>query len=455
MTTKDKDPKNIKEYKVPCDGLNKIISVKKLTEKNIKQLVSKLKQVIKASTPGNADIMHYIQILVTATLTVKEKESLIKYVKPLKGDTPDERAVLQAIMGSLYHSVISVYPAFDIHNVCADVNGILNLDPQAMEDQEFKEHIKKETKKPKEKKNPYEFSTNKDIENLRSYLSKNIIGQDEAVNVVCDTLKLKVAGFAKVVNLFFIGKTGTGKTFCSKLLGEKFSGNFWVINCAEFANGHEVNRLLGAPPGYIGHSDKSLLKEKSEKSNKWVIVFDEIEKANPKFYNFLLALMETGKCSDNIGTSIDLSESIFIFTSNCGMKDLKTKSTGFHHIRTKNADMEDLKASLEEEFSPEFRNRIDEFVFFNDLTKEDAKKIADLKLKELPVKRTPELVDYVVNNGFSEEFGARELNRFIKKKIALPLADVILDKKVPQDGTKLYEAIVDSGRIQIVNTMMN
>ena len=268
-------------------------------------------------------------------------------------------------------------------------------------------------------------------------------------------MKLKVAGFAKVVNLFFIGKTGTGKTFCSKLLGEKFSGNFWVINCAEFANGHEVNRLLGAPPGYIGHSDKSLLKEKSEKSNKWVIVFDEIEKANPKFYNFLLALMETGKCSDNIGTSIDLSESIFIFTSNCGMKDLKTKSTGFHHIRTKNADMEDLKASLEEEFSPEFRNRIDEFVFFNDLTKEDAKKIADLKLKELPVKRTPELVDYVVNNGFSEEFGARELNRFIKKKIALPLADVILDKKVPQDGTKLYEAIVDSGRIQIVNTMMN
>lgn len=452
MTTKAKDPK---EYKVPCDGLNRIISIRKLNERNIKQLVTKLKQVIQSSTPGNADIMHYIQILVTATLTVKEKETLLKYVKDLKGDSQEDKIILQSIMGSLYHSIIAVYPAFDIHNVCADVNGILNLDPQAMEDQEFKEHIKKETKQPKQKKNPYEFSTNKDIETLRTHLLKNIIGQDKAVNVVCDSLKLKVAGFTKVVNLFFIGKTGRGKTELARLLGDKFSGNFWKIDCGEFANGHEVNKLLGAPPGYIGHSDKSLLKEKSEKSNKWVIVFDEIEKANPKFYNFLLPLMETGFCTDNIGTKIDFSDSIFIFTSNCGMRELKSKSTNFHFKKNSDAEMEDLKEALEEEFSPEFRNRVDEFVFFNDLTKEDAKKIVNLRLLDLPVKRTPELIDYVVNNGFSDEFGARELTRFIKKRIALPLASVILDKKVPQDGTNSFEAIVDSGEVKIVNTIEN
>lgn len=455
MTTKSKDPKEPKEYKVPCDGLSKIISLKKLSEREVKQIIKKLKQVIKSSSPGNADILSYIQVLVTATLTVGEKESLVKYVRPLKGDNPEHKSILQQIMLSLYYSIINVYPGLEIHSVCADVNGILNLDqPAAMEDQAFQEHLKKETKK-KEKKKAYEFSTNKDIEDLRIHLSKNLIGQDQAINVVCDTLKLKVAGFAKVVNLFFIGKTGRGKTELAKLLGDRFSGNFWLINCAEFANGHEVNRLLGAPPGYVGHSDKSLLKEKSEKSNKWVIVFDEIEKANPKFYNFLLSLMETGTCSDNIGTKVDFSESIFIFTSNCGLKDLKNKSTNFHFQKNASSDMEYLKDSLEEEFSPEFRNRIDEYVFFNDLTKEDARKIVDLRLKSLPLNRTPEIVNFVVENGFSEEFGARELNRFIKKKVALPLANVILDKRVPQDGTENYEAIVDNGQVKIVNTLSN
>ena len=124
------------------------------------------------------------------------------------------------------------------------------------------------------------------------------------------------------MNLFFIGKTGRGKTQLARKLGEKYSKHFWVINCAEFTNGHEVSRLLGSPPGYIGHSESSLIKEKADQSNRWTIVFDEIEKAHPKLYNILLSLLDTGTLTDNSGNEIDLTDSIFIMTSNCGLKDL-------------------------------------------------------------------------------------------------------------------------------------
>jgi ATP-dependent Clp protease ATP-binding subunit ClpA len=134
------------------------------------------------------------------------------------------------------------------------------------------------------------------------------------------------------------------------------------------------------------------------------------------------------------------------------MKDLKSKSTNFHMTQSKEADREEITASLSKEFSPEFRNRIDEFVFFNDLTREDARKIAELNLKNYPIKRTPELVDYVVKNGFSEEFGAREIRRFIKKNLGLPLSDAVLAGKKPQDGTAQYEPKVVANKIEIINT---
>jgi ATP-dependent Clp protease ATP-binding subunit ClpC len=98
-------------------------------------------------------------------------------------------------------------------------------------------------------------------------------------------------GFIKTASFFFIGPTGVGKTELGKLLGKKYSGNFWKINCAEYANKHEYAKLIGSPPGYVGHTETSLMAEKAEQSNKWVILFDEIEKAHPKFYDFLLSLL--------------------------------------------------------------------------------------------------------------------------------------------------------------------
>jgi len=451
--TRTKKP--VQTLKVPCDILNRILILRKLTEKELEVVHKKLRKLVSNSKPGNTSVIQYIKIVIAHLLVEEEQKSVSKVLDVFSIEKPTELVLIQNILASIYNAITDVYPSVRIEYICSDVNGIPPMAGLDI-DEEFNKFLMKETE-PKTKKKKAtgknaSFSTIKEIEEFKKHLKTHVIGQDQAIDVVCDAIKLKAVNFIKTVNLFFVGKTGRGKTELARLVGERYSGNFWVINCAEFSNGHEVNRLLGAPPGYVGHSDKSIIKEKAEKSNKWVIVFDEIEKAHDKFYNFLLALMETGQCYDNIGTKIDFSDSIFIFTSNCGLKDLKKSFIGINQKSSYNSDREELMKALEKEFSPEFRNRIDEFVFFNDLSREDNKKIAELRLKEYPVKNTPELVDYVVDNGFSDEFGARGLGRFIRKSVALPLADAILDSKVPHDGTTKFDAIVNNGTVEIVNT---
>jgi ATP-dependent Clp protease ATP-binding subunit ClpA len=451
--------KKIENYKVPCEMLGRILSVTKLKKKQIVSVENKLRDVVNTAKPGNRSVIQYVKTVIQYTLSIAEQAEIGKLLAAFNLETPADMLAVQNILASVYNSITEIYPTMRIEWICSDLNGFkendLMLDPRVtLMDPELERLIEKETrKKSSTKKKEFEFTKLSHIDDLRSFLSKNIIGQEEAVKVVCDVIKLKAVGFTKTVNLFFVGKTGRGKTELARLLGQKYSGNFWLVNCAEFSNGHEVNRLLGAPPGYIGHSDKSLMKEKSEKSNKWVIVFDEIEKAHDKFFNFLLALMETGQCYDNIGTKIDFSDSIFIFTSNCGLKDLKKDYTGFSNMVNHKADKEELTKALEKQFSPEFRNRVDEFVYFNDLNREDAMKIAELRLRDYPVKKTKELVSYIVDNGFSDEFGAREVTRFIKKRLGLPLADTILDNKIPHDKSANYDVVVNNGKIEVINTI--
>lgn len=452
-----KNKKKTDSYKVPCEMLGRILSVRILKDKEILSIEKKLKDVVTTAKPGNRSVIQYVRTVIQYTLSLPEQVEIGKLLSAFNLETPADMLAVQNVLASVYNAIVDVYPSLRIEFICSDLNGFKHeiLDPQAIMDPDFEKLIAKETKKKSvTKKKEFEFSKLSHVEELKSFLSKNIIGQEEAVKVVCDAIKLKAVGFTKTVNLFFVGKTGRGKTELARLLGQKYSGNFWLVNCAEFSNGHEVNRLLGAPPGYIGHSDKSLMKEKSEKSNRWVIVFDEIEKAHEKFFNFLLALMETGQCYDNIGTKIDFSDSIFIFTSNCGLKDLKKDYTGFGNMKSYKADKEELTKALEKQFSPEFRNRVDEFVYFNDLNRDDAMKIAELRLRDYPVKKTKELVGYIVDNGFSDEFGAREVTRFIKKKIGLPLADIILDNKIPEDKTTNYDVIVNNGKVEVINTVI-
>ena len=447
--------------KVPCFGVNRIIEIKKLNVSETKKVFKTLKKFVidSNSIDGNV-ITDYVALVLSMLLS---KNELDKVIKCVEGYSKAEETKLYA---AIYATIVDNYPIFRIDYVCSELNGwlpgsltdlmlIQNILPEEVpfaDDKEFKKHVKKQTSKTAPQKTN-DLSTLKSIITLQNHLDSNVIGQKEAVEVICNALKLKSVGFTKLVSLFFIGPTGVGKSQVSKLLGEQYSGNFYQVNCSDYSNGHEMNKLIGSPPGYIGHSDKSILSEKAEKSKKWVFLFDEIEKAHDKFFNWLLPLIETGTTYDNCGKLLDFSDSIFIFTSNCGVKDLKESSISFSgKAHSTSSSKEELMKSIKKEFSPEFRNRIDEFVFFNPISRENAEKIVELHLKKFPIKRTPELVSFICQNGFSEEYGARELIRFIKKSVAIPLANVILDGKLPSDDTYTYDCTVSDGKVSIINT---
>ena len=214
--------------------------------------------------------------------------------------------------------------------------------------------------------------------------------------------------------------------------------------------------MIGAPPGYIGHSETSLLGEKAKQSNRWVFLFDEIEKAHHKLYDFLLSLLDDGTCTDNLGNILDFSESIFIFTSNQGVSEIKRDPMGFGRGEeevTKEITKEVIEKSLKNKFSPEFLNGLDDLIYFNPLSKEEVKDIARLQLEELPLQITEPLLTFIVDKGYSLEYGARNIARFIKNNISVKVADAILHKLVPKDDPfGLYKPRIIDGEVTIVGT---
>ena len=456
-------PRKTNSIKAFSSELNSVIHVKRLTERQFKIIFNKLTKFVKSSRSGEFDFVKYVRIIVEGGVTSDEMKTFISRMEEARNvkEAVQDPLLEYKLLGAYYSTIIEYFPEFRIEYVCYEINEILpesimleNLLKDSKVDEEFRKGLEKRTSKPKKKKQETgSFNTMSDIVDLEKFLKKNIVGQDEAIKCVCDSVKLKAAEFSKHMNLFFIGKTGRGKTQLARKLGEKFSKHFWVINCAEFTNGHEVSKLLGSPPGYIGHSESSLIQEKAEKSNRWTIVFDEIKKAHSKLFNVLLGLMDTGTITDNSGNEIDLTDSIFIMTSNCGLKDLKTNMVGFNNKNNGKGQHEEIMKSIEKTFSPEFRGRIDEFVFFNDLNHEDIKKIAKLTLDNYPVKATPEILEYVIKHGYSEEFGARDIQRVVRRLVGLPLADEILSNRHPDNGTTKYDAQVVEDKIEIVNTV--
>jgi ATP-dependent Clp protease ATP-binding subunit ClpA len=291
---------------------------------------------------------------------------------------------------------------------------------------------------------------------LHDTLKDNIVGQREALKAIIKALKLIASGLSKHSSFLFVGPTGVGKTQLARLLGENFSGNFLKINCAEYASAHEYAKLIGAPPGYVGHTENSLLGEKAAKSNRWVLLFDEIEKAHHKLHDFLLSLLDDGTCTDNLGNILDFTNSIFIFTSNQGISEIKQDMVGFTTPgvgeSSKKVTNEIINNSIKRNFSPEFLNRLDDIIFFNRLTPNEVREVASLQLNNIPIQQTDALLKYVVDNGYSEEYGARNIARFIKNNISDKVADVILGKLRPKKVGDLYTPRITKGIVKIINT---
>lgn len=425
-----------KPYRIHCPALDLILSIKNLDGSKLKEIYTKLRKKFNVALDGKSvKVDSYIRFICELFVDDWAKVKL-----KLSTDEEKRRYEFQQIYEGI--TGLPIFLPFKVEILCADINQELF----AFRWEEAVKELSKEVNKVDKTEN---FKLSK-INKLDNFLRARIFGQDDAITNLVNTYKLVESGLYKRISMFFIGSTGSGKTLSAKLFGEKFSGNFWKINCAEYSQSHEVSKLIGAPAGYVGHQEVPILREKAEQSKKWVILFDEVEKAHPRFHELLLSLLDDGTIADNKGAPLDFSESIFIFTSNEGYSEATQRKISTFSNKTISvfANIEDeINQSVRKKFSPEFINRIDKFIFFQPLSEDTIRKIIDSKLKDFPVKRSKALIDYVLKVAYSEEYGGRSIDRWLKTQLAPKLADAMLlvkDKEIAE-----YEVSVNSSKTDI------
>lgn len=438
--------------RIPCEFLKQVLRIKSLSLKEEKgfelEIIKNLKEMNE-----NLDIEKYWNKVCSKTIIDYQK--LLAELKStnfipvnLPGlstlDKLDSADVfLLAAKRAMYECVVALYPSLELNNICKELN-IQTYDKLSAI---LMELTSRKSTNSKMTPRRHKLLSLLEIDALNKKLSREVIGQKTAVDITVKALKLVHSGLEDRHSMFFVGPTGVGKTMLAKSLAANFKYDFFKINCAEYSQPHETAKLIGSPPGYIGHGEKSILQSKAEVSNRWVFLFDEIEKAHSKLQDFLLSLLDDGTVTDNQGNTLDFSNSIFIFTSNQGMVDAKigNKRIGFDKEEVKYAESKDqIWESVKTKFSPEFLNRIDNIVHFNQLTEHDARIIAKQAISGLPIKKTKALIDYIVKNGYSLEYGARNINRFVKNHIKIKIADQLLSNKVPDKGNLYNPKIVDN-----------
>jgi ATP-dependent Clp protease ATP-binding subunit ClpC len=285
--------------------------------------------------------------------------------------------------------------------------------------------------------------------NMEDELHKQVISQHEAIQAIAKAVRKSRAGLKDpkrpIGSFIFAGPTGVGKTLLAKRLAHFMFGDenaLVQIDMSEYSEKHNVSRLIGAPPGYIGYEEGGQLTEKIRRRPYSVVLLDEIEKAHPEVWNMLLQIMEEGRLTDNVGRTIDFKNTILIMTTNIGAEQIAgRREFGIHTgaRRNEEATYEGMKAQLkgemERNFRPEFLNRVDDVIVFRSLTKENLKRIIEIELskvskrladKNLTLVLTEEAKDFMIERGTSLEYGARPLRRAIEHHLEDPLAEELL-----------------------------
>ena len=281
------------------------------------------------------------------------------------------------------------------------------------------------------------------LEKLEENLKRVIFGQDEAIGSLASTIKLARAGLrtdGKPIGSFlFSGPTGVGKTEVSKQLALIMGIEFVRFDMSEYMERHTVSRLIGAPPGYVGYDQGGLLTESVTKHPHSVILLDEMEKAHPEVFNILLQVMDHGSLTDNNGRKADFRNAVVIMTTNAGAQDMSRASMGFQSQDHSSDAIEMIKKT----FSPEFRNRLDGIIQFNPLPIEVIKTVVDKFLVELQVQLDEQKVqievsdearEWLVENGYDKNMGARPMQRLIQDTIKKELAEQILFGNLSKNG---------------------
>ncbi|MCQ2425426.1 MAG: ATP-dependent chaperone ClpB [Lachnospiraceae bacterium] len=282
---------------------------------------------------------------------------------------------------------------------------------------------------------------------LDDLLHKRVIGQDEAVNKVCDAILRSRAGIRDpkrpIGSFLFLGPTGVGKTELAKALAEALfddEHNMVRIDMSEYMEKYSVSRLIGAPPGYVGYDEGGQLTEAVRRKPYSVVLFDEVEKAHPDVFNVLLQVLDDGRITDSQGRTVDFKNTILILTSNLG-SDIILDGIGENGEIGEEARAK-VSALLKRSFRPEFLNRLDETVFYKPLTKENIGGIVDLQLadlkkrleeKRLTVEITPEAKAYIIEKGYDPVYGARPLKRYLQSAVETLIARKIISEDPAPD----------------------
>ncbi len=296
------------------------------------------------------------------------------------------------------------------------------------------------------------------LANMEEKLKERLVGQDEAVKKISDTIKRSRAGIADpnrpIGSFIFLGPTGVGKTELTKSLAEfLFNDDKALIrvDMSEFMEKHSVSKLIGSPPGYVGHDEGGGLTELVRRRPYSVILFDEIEKAHPEVFNILLQVLDNGRLTDSKGRTVNFKNTVIIMTSNIGAQYIeKMEKIGFTTQSEPNEKdnydqvKDKVMSSLKDYFRPEFLNRVDDIILFDILSKESIEKIvkiqvdmviARLKEKDVNLVVSGAVMSYLAKEGYNPHYGARPLKRLIQNKILTPVANLMISQGVTKDGT--------------------
>jgi ATP-dependent Clp protease ATP-binding subunit ClpC len=302
--------------------------------------------------------------------------------------------------------------------------------------------------------------------NIEKELHKNIVAQDEAIATVSAAIRRSRTGLNSpkrpLGSFIFLGPTGVGKTLLAKVLAEFLFGDedaLVRIDMSDFMEKHNVSRLVGAPPGYIGYEEGGLLTERIRRRPYAVVLLDEIEKAHPDVFNLLLQVLEEGQLQDNLGHTVSFRNSVLIMTSNAGARQISKDALLGFHAEEGIMKYDEIKTSVMSElkkfFNPEFLNRVDDIVVFHSLTRDHLRKILEIELKDvsdrllekdITLDIKAKVKERLIDVGYDEKFGARPLRRIIQKEMMDPLSLEILKGRF-KNGSTITVSLGKNGKI--------